>query len=223
MLSLSASCVLLVAAAADLAPLQRSLQAALPGCAVKISFGSSGMLARQIEAGAGFDLYLAANREFVDDLVRKGLVEKAVPYATGRLGVWSKRGLRWGDIPSAARVSIANPAHAPYGIAAREALESQGLWLKLKDRLVYGENVRQAWQFAETGNADLTITAWSLMHDRGGELVPEAWHRPIVQAGGVTKRSANAPAARRLLAWLTSAAGQSALKQVGFGPAPRTK
>src|SRR5687768_11988206 len=90
-----AACVLVVAAAADLAPLQKAVEGAVPACQVRISFGSSGMLARQIEAGAGFDVYLAANRSFVDGLVAGGRVEKTVSYARGRIAVWSKRGLKW--------------------------------------------------------------------------------------------------------------------------------
>ena len=216
-----AACVLVVAAAADLAPLQTALEGAVPGCKVRISFGSSGMLARQIEAGAAFDVYLAANRTFVDGLVAGGRVEKTVSYARGRIAVWSKRGFKWKDLGKASRITIANPAHAPYGIAAKQALQKQGLWDTLQTRIAFGENVRQAWQFAETGNADATITAWSLVKDRGGELVPEEWHEPIVQAGGVPKRAANPEAGRRLLEWLTSAAGQSALGKAGFGPVRR--
>lgn len=218
------SCVLLIAAAADLAPMQGVLERAVPGCNVKISFGSSGLLARQIDAGAPFDVYLAANRALVDGLVNHGRVEATVPYARGRLGVWSKRGLlKWKDLQSAERISIANPAHAPYGIAAKQALESRGLWEKLRSRIVYGENVRQAWQYAQTGNADVTIAAWSLLMNRGGELVPEEWHQPIVQAAGIPKRAPNLQAARRFLTWLTSEEGQAALARAGFGPPPKNK
>jgi molybdate transport system substrate-binding protein len=213
-----AACALLIAAASDLALLQPEFAGAVPGCEIRISFSSSGMLARQIEAGASFDVYLSANRSFVDRLVEAGAVRGTVPYARGRIAVWSKRGLAWRDLGRADRISIANPAHAPYGVAAKEALEHQGLWHKLQGRLVYGENVRQAWQFAETGNVDMTITAWSLVKDRDGELVPEVWHKPIIQAAGIPVRARNPHAARRFLAWLTSAAGQKVLASEGFAP-----
>ena len=97
-------------------------------------------------------------------------------------------------------------------------LQRQGLWPALESKIVYGENIRQAWQFAVTGNADATITSWSLVHDKGGELLPEAWHDPIIQTAVIPKRSQNPAAAARFLRWLTSAAGQKVLSDAGLTP-----
>jgi molybdate transport system substrate-binding protein len=220
LLDASAS-VLVIAAASDLAGFASAAKHAVRDCEIRFSFGSSGLLARQIAAGADFDVYLSANERYVAELEREAhvLPETVTPYARGRLAVWSKRGLDWPDLGTAARISIANPAHAPYGVAARQALERRGLWESVSPRLVYGENVRQAWQFASTGNADATITAWSLVHDKGGRLVPESWHEPIIQAAAIPKRTRNLKKAKEFLNWLRSAHGAAALRGHGLDPA----
>src|SRR3712207_1059012 len=122
MLASAAACALLIAAAADLAPLEKQFTHALPGCDVRVSFRSSGTLARQIEHGAEFDVYLAASRRYTDDLIRAAAVDPGSVrlYARGRIAVWSPNGLRWGKLDDAVRISIANPAHAPYGLAAKQ-------------------------------------------------------------------------------------------------------
>src|SRR5579884_127918 len=184
---------IIVAAASDLSTLQEPLAQlfrAKAGVEVRFTFGSSGVLARQIENGAPFDVFLSANRMYVAELARSGRLEAGTVrvYALGRLGLWSRDGrireveqLRSAGVK---HVALPNPQHAPYGVAAVELLRREGLWAALESKVVYGENVRQALQFADSGNADAAITAWSLVVDRGGvELPPE--HAPIEQAGGV--------------------------------------
>ena len=222
-----AACVLLIAAASDLSGLAErvgQLQP-VPGCELRWTFASSGTLARQIAAGADYDVYLSANERFVDELADAGHVHRGsvTTYARGRLALWSKRGLGWKDLTDAQRISIANPQHAPYGLAAKQALERSGLWSKVRSRVVFGENVRQALQFAATGNADAALVAWSLVKDRqGATLVPEDWHAPIVQAGAVPQRARRSAEARRFLQWLTSEAGRGALKAHGLAAVGRT-
>lgn len=207
-----------MASASDLAPLETELRRAIPGCELRFSFGSSGALARQIRAGADFDVYLAASRTFVDDLVRDGMADRAdvVLYARGRIAFYSKKGLEWDKLKQAERISIANPALAPYGVAAKQALERRGLWKDVESKIVYGENVRQAWQFAATGNADAGITSWSLVYDKGGKLLPAEWHDPIEQTGTIPRRSRHPKEARRFLDWLVSEAGQKVLGDHGL-------
>ena len=214
------ACALLVAAASDLAPLEQKLAAAVPECRVRFSFGSSGTLARQILHGADFDVFLAASRRFVDDVVSARAAESATvrPYARGRIAVWSPSGISWKTLRKATRISIANPALAPYGAAAKQVLERQGIWAAVAPKIVYGENIRQAWRFAVTGNADATLTSWSLVHDKGGELLPESWHDPIVQTAVIPTRSTNPAAAAKFLNWLTSPAGQKVLSDAGLMP-----
>ncbi len=224
---LSAAEPLLVAAASDLARTQSSLSASFAkttGIPVRFTFGSSGMLARQIENGAPYDVFLSANEGFVRELTKTGkiLPDSVVNYANGRLGLWSRSGRfrKLPDLldPAVRHVAIANPVHAPYGMAAREALKRRGLWEKLEKKLVYGENVQQAFQFAQSGNADAVITAWSLVYDRGGVLLPAGWHEPVRQVGGAVAGRPNAEAARRFLRFLAGPEGRKILEKSGFAP-----
>jgi len=209
-----------VAAAADLAPLEQPLARAFGP--LRFALGSSGMLARQIENGVPYDVFLSADEKLVAGLAASGrLIPDSVRvYAYGRLALWSKDGSikRIEDLgnPRVRHVAIANPAHAPYGMAAREVLEKQGYWQALQGRIVYGENVRQAVQFAESGNADAVIAAWSLLKDRGGILLPASWHSPIRQAGGIVKGTSQPESARRFLDFLTSPAGRALLARYGL-------
>ena len=217
-----------IAAAADLAPLEAPLRQAYPSTPLRFTFGSSGMLARQVENGAPFDIYLSANEAFVNDLARSGklLPDSLRSYATGRLGLWSASGkirsLRDLLQPGIHHVAIANPRHAPYGAAAEQTLRKLGLWERLQPRLVLGENVRQSFEYAHTGNADAVITAWSLIFDRGGILLPDSDHAPLRQAGGVVRGTTQEKAARAFLEFLTGPRGQAVLLRSGFfPPSPR--
>jgi molybdate transport system substrate-binding protein len=221
---------ILVAAAADLQPLEADLARAFvstTGASVRFTFGSSGNLAQQIEHGAPYDVYLSANEGFVTRLADSGhlLKDSVQVYAQGRIALWSKgghiRSLPELAQPAVRHISIANPVHAPYGVAARDALKNKGLWEKLVPKIVYGENVQQAFQYAETGNADAAIIAWSLVANKGGILLPAAWHAPIRQTGGVVASSKNVPLARRFLELLAGAQGGAVLTRFGFDPPSR--
>src|ERR671930_70414 len=124
-----------------------------------------------VAAGAPADVFFAADQSFPDDLRDKGVIipESRMLYAQGRLVLASsnKTGLRLADLrelsrPEVKRVAIANPEHAPYGRAARQALESLGLWERIRPRLVYGENIRHTLQFIETGAVEAGIVALSV-------------------------------------------------------------
>ncbi len=217
---------LLVAAAADLAGIEQPVTAIFrktTGRPAKFVLGASGLLARQIEQGAPYDVFLSANERFVADLAKSGRLrpDSVRVYAYGRLGLWSRDGsvtrlvqLREGRI---VHVALANPEHAPYGEAARELLQNAGLWAALQPKVVYGENVRQALQFAESGNADAAITAWSLVFDSGGVLLPDRGHAPIRQAGGVVAGRPDEAAAQRFLDLLASDEGRRILAAHGLG------
>lgn len=119
--------------------------------------------------------------------------------------------------PEVRGIAIPNPAHAPYGMAAVEMLKRAGLYERVKGKLIYGENVRQAFEFASTGNADAVITSWTMLKEaRGALLLPAGLHPPIRQAGGVVAGSANAAAARKFLDFLLSPAGQAVLRKGGL-------
>lgn len=178
-----------VAAAADLAGAFREMGEAFEretGKKVSFSFGSTGLLAKQIEQGAPFDVFAAANASYVDDVVGRGACwsETRRRYAEGRLVLWSKDAARaprsLADLRDArfAKVAIANPEHAPYGRAARQALERSGVWSGaegaggVEARAVYGENVQQAMMFAQTGNAEVAIVALAVAIGQPGSYVP---------------------------------------------------
>lgn len=214
---------LLIAAASDLAPIAPKLEKAYPE-KIRFTLASSGSLKQQIENGAPFDVFLSANETYVRDLAAAGLVTDVTVYAIGRLALWSPNGsvasLEDLKNPSVIHLSIPNPQHAPYGVAAKEALESRGLWKTVEPKIVYGENVRQALQFAESGNVEAVITSWTLLIGKG-TLLPAEWHKPIRQTGAILKSSTQADAARRFLKFLMSPAAQKILNDNGLFSAHR--
>jgi molybdate transport system substrate-binding protein len=221
---------IIVAAASDLTPafeeLGRTFEQSHPHKVI-FSFGSSGMLARQIENGAPMDLFAAANSQYIDDLERIGLIVPGTRalYARGRITIWTTKDspLKIEKIedliqPEVKRIAIANPEHAPYGTIALEALQKAGLWDKIQPRIIYGENIRQTLQFAQTGNVDVALVALSLSLRTDGRwvLVPQELHRPLDQALGVIKGSRQEHAAREFAAFINSAQGREIMGKYGF-------
>ena len=227
--------VLRVAAASDLTfvlpEIHRQFSATHPGIGVEATFGSSGGLVAQIRQGAPFDLFLSADRQHVDALVASGMAvsNSITSYARGRLVVWSTRpqlstgrGLEVLRDPAVRRLAIANPIHAPYGRAAREALQGAGLWTQWTNRLVLAENVAQAAQWVESGSVDLGLVSRSwVMVPRLADvghwwLVPEECHAPLEQTAVVICRGASRTEARRYLEFLREAAVVEILRRFGF-------
>jgi molybdate transport system substrate-binding protein len=193
---------------------------------VTFTFGSSGQLKEQIINGAPFDVFASANEKFALDVVDagKGWPETLQPYAMGRIVLLARSGL---DVPSTisgltsddfARIAIANPAHAPYGIAAREALESVGVYDEVKSRLVLGENVSDTLRLVETGNVDAAIVALSLVivGDAAYELIPDNLHAPLRQTIVVTKTGENENNGRTFVEFLFSDNGRRIMESYGF-------
>ncbi len=214
----------------ELAKAFRSREAVQP----RLSFGASGNLRRQIAQGAPFDLFLSADEEQVLALAREGRMEdEGAVYAIGRLAILVPKGsaLRADgtlkdlsaslDDGRLKRLALPNPNHAPYGRAAREALQHQGLWERLQSRVVIGENVAQAAQFAATGAAQAGIVAYSLARSPGlAECCRHApistdLHRPLRQRGALVKGAGES--ARRLFDFLLGPRGRTLLEQSGFG------
>jgi molybdate transport system substrate-binding protein len=220
-----------VAAASDLAHAFEELGELFErrtGRKVTFSFAASGVLSKQLSQGAPFDLFAAANSSFVDIAVESGACDGSTKalYARGHVVVWSKKGgvsvRSLADLqrPEIEHIAIANPESAPYGKAAREALQSAGLWPALQGKIVQGENVRQALQFAQTGNAEVAIVALSLVNDdeTGVHLpVPASLHQPISQTLVVCKHGKNPEGARSLAKLIASSEGQALLGRYGFG------
>lgn len=229
---------LTVSAAADLTDAFQEIGrrfTAQTGIPVKFNFGSTGQLAQQIQQGAPVDLFAAANVAFVEDLERNGrlLPETRKFYGQGRLAIWTRADSplslsRLDDLarPEVRRIAIANPQHAPYGLAARQALEAAGLWEKLSPKLVLAENVRQTLQYAETGDVEAALVALSLCREGQGRwtLVPAELHRPLDQALAVVKGSRHQKEALRFADFVTSEEGRAIMRQYGFAvPGEATK
>ena len=226
----SGSQELTVAAASDLTPafeeIGREFESAHKTKVVFV-FGSTGLLTKQIENGSPMDLFAAANVSYIDQLEQKGLIvpgTKAI-YARGRITLWtsSESNLRFAGIedlsrPEVQRIAIANPDHAPYGLAARQALETAGIWERVKPKLVYGDNIRQTLQYAETGNVEVAFVALSLsMQSRGRwTLIPEELHKPIDQGMAIIKTSKNEPAARAFSTFVNGPQGRAIMQKYGF-------
>ena len=203
------------------------------GKPVRLTFGSSGNFARQIRQGAPFEMFLSADEAFVASLARDGFTKDAGDlYAVGRIVFFVPTGsvlepdaalaslktaLSGGRVR---RFAIANPEHAPYGRAAREALEAAGLWTAIQKQLVLGENVSQAAQFATTGGADGGIFAYSLalapaVWQLGRfALIPESMHRPLRQRMVLLKTAG--PAAEAFYGFVRGPEARRIFDRYGF-------
>jgi molybdate transport system substrate-binding protein len=202
------------------------------GHKVEITFGSSGNFFSQIQNGAPFDVFFSADIEYPNRLQQANLTEPTslLRYAVGRLVIWvpadSKINLierKWDALldSSVQKIAVANPEHAPYGRAAVEALKSAGIYDKVQPKLVYGENISQAAQFVQSGNAQAGIIALSLiispeMKDGQRWKVPLDQYTPIEQAAVIMKTARDKDAARAFLAFVSSDAGQLTLSSYGF-------
>lgn len=221
---------LLVAAAADLQFAFTEIGerfTAETGQEVTFTFGSTGNLTTQIENGAPFDILAAANVSFVDRLTEQGLTipETQQLYAQGRIVLVANRqsGVQASSLedlldPAIIRIAIANPEHAPYGQAAREALQSAGVWEAIQEKLVLGENVSQTLQFVQTGDAPVGIVALSIagVPEVIGTLLPADLHEPINQALAVIKGTPHEAAARTFIELVNSPEGREIMKRYGF-------
>lgn len=203
-----------------------------PEIEVSTTYGSSGTFLSQILNGAPFDLYLSADLAYPQELVAQGLAdeEDLFPYAVGRLVLWAGDGGRVdpGDglaalaAPDVRRVAIANPEHAPYGVAAVEALRSAGVLDEVEPKLVLGENVAQAAEFVQSGNADAGVVALSLvqsdpLREVGSwtEVPLDAY--PRLDQGGVVLASARDPEAARVVRdAMLGPDGTAILERYGF-------
>ena len=218
--------VLTVAAASDLTSVEPELGSAFqksqPQTQVRFVTAASAILTQQIENGAPYDVFMSANSAFIDRLASNRRIDSAsvVIYAIGRVGILWRDGkhhnfndLRQGSVRF---VALPNPKLAPYGVAAQQALERAGLWQSVSQKVVYGENVRQALQLVESGNADVVLTSASLLQGKNFDLIPSDWHAPITQKAGILTSSPNEPAAREFLRYLTTPTAQAIFARFGF-------
>lgn len=231
--SASRAATITVAAAADLRfamdEIVAAFEAGSHGDRVEVVFGSSGKFQNQIQQGAPYDLFFSADIEFPRRLAEGGFAASEVrPYSLGRIVLWSasldatRMTLASLAEPAITRIAIGNPQHAPYGKRAEEALRASGLWERVESKLVFGENIAQAAQFVETGNAQVGILALSLVKSpqlarQGGYwLVPASLHAPLEQGFIVTQRAATNALAHRFAAFMADPAARAVLTRHGF-------
>lgn len=225
---------LVVAGASDLRPAFEELGTlftAETGHEVVFEFGSSGQLAQRVIEGAPTDVYASANIDFVDRVIEAGRGDPATKatYAFGRITIWARPDL-WGGWSELGEVvaddavrflAIANPEHAPYGLAAKQALETLGLWDEARPKLVYGENISDTQRLAANGDAEVAVVALSLAiaAGDGGEwvLIDEDLHQPLEQALVVVAADPiRAEAARAFAEFVNSRQGREVMVSYGF-------
>jgi molybdate transport system substrate-binding protein len=229
-----------VAAAADLKFAMTELATQFEkqsGTKLDVTYGSSGNFLTQIQNGAPFDLFFSADSYYPKKLEAAGLTEPGTlrEYAIGHIVIWtpSESGINaakdgWQCLLDARvkKIAIANPEHAPYGRAALAAIKKAGVYEQVNAKLVYGENISQAAEFVQSGNAQLGIVALSLaisptMKNGNRWEIPTDSYPPIKQAAVLLKASKNKDAARQFLDFVSGLRGQEILKRFGFtAPTP---
>jgi molybdate transport system substrate-binding protein len=227
---------LLVAAAADLNPALHDIAQQYEkktGVRIKLSFGASGALTQQIQNGAPFDLFFSADMDYPKHLIADGQADAAslYQYSLGKLVLWvpasSPLDLERQEMAalldsSVKKIAIANPEHAPYGRAAVAALKHAGLYDRLSDRFVMGENISQAAQFAESGNAQAGFVA--LAHALSPAvrssgrfwLIPADYYPPLEQGVVILSRSQHKKEAADFLQYLKTKDASEVLRKYGF-------
>lgn len=224
-----------IAAAADLTFVFKELAERFKketGNTIKLSYGSSGNFYSQIQNGAPFDMFFSADVAFPKNLEAAGLTEPGslYKYATGKLVIWvpskSKldinQGLKVLLDPGIAKIAIANPEHAPYGAAAVAAMNHEGIYDQVKEKMVLGENILQTAQFVESGNADVGLIALSLAlappMKRAGRYseIPAADYPPIVQAAVILKSAKDKDTSEKFLEFLKKPSIVALMQQYGF-------
>jgi molybdate transport system substrate-binding protein len=228
-----------IAAAADLQFAMNNLAHQFEkatGDVLQVTYGSSGNFFSQLQNGAPFDLFFSADIEYPKKLQSAGLVEPGslFTYAFGRIVIWTPPGSkldvanqRWDALLDAkvSKIAIANPEHAPYGRAAVAAMQAAGIYEKVQAKLVFGENISQAAEFVQSGNAQAGIIALSLavspaMKDGKRWKIPADSYPPIEQGVAMLKNANDKNAARAFLEFVNSEPGSATLVKYGFTVPP---
>jgi molybdate transport system substrate-binding protein len=226
-----------IAAASDLSIVMKEIAPAFEkrtGMKANVSFGASGNFYAQILNGAPFDVFLSADIDYPRRLIAAGAADanSLYVYAIGRLVLWmpsgtadlKQNGLKTLLSPLIHKIAIANPEHAPYGRAAVAALRNAGIYDQIKDKLVLGENISQAAQFVQSGNADAGLIPMSLTKgmQAAGKFIelPAQSYPTIEQAAVITKSTPNRAGVEALISFLKSQEGRTLLQRYGFDNPP---
>jgi molybdate transport system substrate-binding protein len=197
---------------------------------VKVSFGSTGKLYSQIENGAPYEVFLAADDKRPAKVENDGLAVSGTrfTYAQGKLALWSsspglfKDGEVYLTQNAFKRVAIANPKTAPYGLAAQQVMEHLGMWDMLQSKIVRGDSIAQTFQFVATGNAQVGFVAFSQVKAWSGVKgsfweIPANYHGPIAQQAVLLKNGEDNPAAKAFLEFLKSPKAREVITSYGYG------
>lgn len=219
-----------VAAAADLALAFKDIEALYEqstGNDAEITYSSSGTAREQIANGAPYDVYASANIKYVDDLIAKDRViaDSKELYAIGRIGAATLVGntlqvTQASDLlkPEYKKIAIADPSHAPYGLAAKEALQSLGLWDQLEPRMVNAKDIQDALTMLKTGNVEAALISLSVVNKSEVNflLLDDKLHNPLKQAIAVVKGTQHEKAAREFIKFVNGEQGRDIMKKYGF-------
>lgn len=198
------------------------------GATVVPVYGATKLLALQLTNGAPFDVFVSADTSTVTDLVGKNALEANTQrvYAIGRLVMWTRSDAknhpkRIQDLanPAYAKIAIANPQTAPYGLAAEQSFAAAGLTSTITPRLAIAENIQQSLQYAQSGNADVSLTALALVIEDKTDpyvIVPDKLHAPIAQSTAVVTASGQQALARQFEEFLTGKAAKPIWKRYGY-------
>ena len=226
--SLAAAGQVRIAVAANFTAAMKEIAAgfeSVSGHRTVVSFGSTGKLYAQIQNGAPFEVFLAADQHRPELLEQKDVASARFTYAIGKLVLWSSDAesvlnaqvLRDGEFK---KFAIANPKTAPYGVGAVEVMRGLGVYEALRPKLVRGENIAQTYQFVATGNAQLGLVALAqvALNDKGSRWpVPETLYTPIRQDAVLLKRGKNNPVAQAFLDYLRSDTVRAIVHKYGYG------
>lgn len=197
------------------------------GTKVTFSFGSTGQFADQIENGAPFDVFAAADKFFIEQLDKKDLLisDTKTLYAIGRIGIATRADsvltiesiddLLKQDV---VKIAIANPDHAPYGLAAKQVLETAGVWGEIESKLVFGRNISDTLTYIETGNAEAAIIALSLAKENEVKfnIIDAEMHAPLEQMIAVIDRTKYQQQSKEFIEFIRGPIGKPVMESYGF-------
>lgn len=194
----------------------------------EITFASTGTTAMQIENGAPYDVFAAADVSYIDGLNKKGLILDGTQqlYAQGRIGIATLKGSNLGikelkdlaDNPKVKKIAIAEPSHAPYGKAAKQAFEHLNLWDKVQSKMVYGQNIQDTLTILKSGNVDAAIISLSIYKPDEVDftLIEGSWHAPLNQMMAILKSTKQEENARKFIDYVNGEKGREVMKKYGF-------
>ncbi|WP_088187962.1 molybdate ABC transporter substrate-binding protein [Desulfosporosinus sp. FKA] len=220
-----------ISAAADLALAFKEIAAQFEketGIPTEITFSSTGTAALQIENGAPYDVFAAADESYLNKLSKEGFILAATQqlYAQGRIGIATLKGNNieikelkdLADNPKVKKIAIADPSHAPYGKAAKQAFEHQNLWDKVQSKMVYGQNIQDTLAILKSGNVDAAIISLSIYKpdEVNFTMIDPSWYEPLNQAMAILKTTKQEENARKFVAYVNGEKGRVVMKKYGF-------